>query len=184
MTQEVDVDVEVSLSAQALDGTLLRQAFGAFATGVTVVTAGVGRAPHGMTANAFTSLSLDPPLVLLCIGREALMHNRLLAEGTFGVSVLACDQESIAAHFADRRRAGPTQFDGIDTRPGPVAAVPLIAGAVAGFECELEQVYDGGDHSIVTGRLLSVHCESPSPALLFFRGRFRQLHTELSEVAS
>src|SRR5262245_22681639 len=109
----------------------LRQALGSFATGVTVVTVG-GGSPHGMTANSFTSVSLDPPLVLVCVERDAVMHARLEQAGTFGISVLAYQQQAVARHFADRRRPlGQAQFDPVDWHPGPVTATPLIAGAVA-----------------------------------------------------
>jgi flavin reductase (DIM6/NTAB) family NADH-FMN oxidoreductase RutF len=157
------------------DTALLRRSFGAFATGVTVVTVG-GASPHGMTANSFTSVSLDPPLVLVCIGRDANMHRSLGAAEAFGVSVLAAGQERVARHFANRRRAlGAAQFDSVDWSPGPLTGVPLIEGAIAGFECELWRAYDGGDHTIFTGRLLSMQRGVDGNALLFFNGRFRRL---------
>ncbi|HEY3261195.1 MAG TPA: flavin reductase family protein [Pseudonocardiaceae bacterium] len=171
-------------SREVADAQLLRRTFGAFATGVTVVTTG-GENPHGMTANSFTSVSLDPPLLLVCVRRNAVMHRILTANAYFGVSVLAAHQELVAAHFADRwRPLGGAQFDNIDWRPGRVTAAPLINGALARLECELWQTYDGGDHTIFVGNLLSMEPPTEQDALLFFRGRFRQIYPERSEMSA
>ncbi|MEV0001785.1 flavin reductase family protein [Micromonospora sp. NPDC050980] len=165
------------------DARLLRRAFGAFATGVTVVTVG-GPTPHGMTANSFTAVSLDPPLVLVCVDRQAIMHQGLAENPSFGVSVLAANQEGVARYFADRRRpVGAEQFDAVDWTPGPHTGAPLITGALAHFECDLWRSYDGGDHSIFVGLLRSVHRQPDDEALLFLHGRFRQAVREPSGVA-
>lgn len=170
-------------AAGVVDTKLLRRAFGTFATGVTVVTTG-GDTPHGMTANAFASVSLDPPLVLICVDRDAFMHGSLIAAGAFGVSVLAAHQEGVARHFADRRRPlGLAQFDAVDWMPGPYTGAPMIDGAIAHFECELWRSYDGGDHSIFLGRLVSLGRQADD-ALLFFHGRFRHLDPERSEATA
>lgn len=167
------------------DAKLLRRVFGVFPTGVTVVTTG-GQAPHGMTANSFTSVSLDPPLVLVCIDRSAIMHQSLITTGTFGVSVLAADQEDIARHFADRwRTLGWVQFDAVDWQPGRLTGAPLIAGSPARFECELWRSYDGGDHTIFIGKLLSLEWAAEhDDALLFFRGKFGQISLDRSGVTA
>lgn len=166
------------------DAKRLRHSFGAFATGVTVVTVG-GGTPHGMTANSFTTVSLDPPLVLVCVGRDAVMHRSLAASGHFGVSVLAGHQESVARHFADRRRPlGRGQFEYVDWLPGALTGAPLIAGALATFECELWRSYDGGDHTIFVGALLSHERQVEENALLFVHGRFGQLNPRPSEVGT
>jgi flavin reductase (DIM6/NTAB) family NADH-FMN oxidoreductase RutF len=160
----------------------LRRIFGAFATGVTVVTVG-GAEPHGMTANSFTTVSLDPPLVLVCVDRRAIMHTALEAAGCFGISVLAADQEQVARHFANRWRGlGRAQFDAVDWVPGRVTGAPLIQGAPARFECELWRAYDGGDHTIFTGLLLTAERHTDDEPVLFLRGRFRQVDPERSEV--
>ncbi len=171
-------------SHQVADPKVLRRAFGAFATGVIVVTTG-GDTPHGMTANSFTSVSLDPPLVLVCIDRSAIMHESLGATGCFGVSVLAAHQEPVARHFANRWRAlGAAQFDAVGWLPGRLTGAPLIDGALARFECELWRSYDGGDHTIFIGRLLSLDRHADGEALLFFHGQFRQFNPERSEVTA
>jgi flavin reductase len=163
------------------DHKQLRRTFGAFATGVTVVTVG-GNAPHAMTANSFSSVSLDPPLVLVCVDRDAVMHQSM-ETGLFAVSVLASHQESVAKHFANRwRPLGAAQFDGIDCRTGWHTGAPLIAGALAHFECEVWSSCDGGDHTIFVGRLLSMELPVDTDPLLFYRGRFRRLEPERSEV--
>ncbi|HEY0636179.1 MAG TPA: flavin reductase family protein [Pseudonocardiaceae bacterium] len=169
---------------QVADQKLLRRAFGAFATGVTVVTVG-GGTPHAMTANSFTSVSLDPALVLICVGRDAIMHGSLFGSRTFGVSVLGADQEAVARHFADRwRPLGHAQFESVDWLPGPVTGAPMIAGAIATMECRLWRTYDGGDHTIFVGELLSVELREDSEALLFHQGRFRRVVPVTSEAAA
>jgi flavin reductase (DIM6/NTAB) family NADH-FMN oxidoreductase RutF len=147
------------------DSKLLRRAFGTFATGITVMTVG-GANPHGMTANSFASVSLDPPLVLVCVDHTAVMHESLVARGTFGVSVLAADQEKAARHFADPGRPlGRAQFDAVDWLPGRLTGAPLITGAIAHLECALWRGYEGGDHTIFVGRLLSVDWQADQDAL-------------------
>ncbi|AGL16722.1 flavin reductase family protein [Actinoplanes sp. N902-109] len=155
----------------------LRHTFAAFATGVTVLTVG-GPRPHGMTANSFTSVSLEPPLVLVCVDRRAVMHQRVLDAGAFAVSVLAAGQHAVARHFADSRRPlGLAEFDGVAWEPGPATGAPLIGGAPAVFECALRDTYDGGDHSIVLGELLWMRREGGDDPLLFLDGRFRRVLT-------
>lgn len=171
-------------SDEVADTKLLRRAFGAFATGVTVVTVG-GANLHGMTANSFTSVSLDPPLLLVCVDREAVMHDSLIATRTFGVSVLAADQEEVARHFANRwRPLGAAQFDAVDWAPGRFTGAPLIKGALASFECGLWRAYDGGDHTIFVGSLLSVDQRQVGDAVLFHYGRLLQISPKPSEVTT
>lgn len=168
--------------ARLADLKALRRALGTFATGVTVVTVG-GPTPHGMTANSFASVSLDPPLVLVCVDRAAVMHNVLRASENFGVSVLGGDQEKVARHFATKWRGlGAPEFETVDWLPGAVTKVPLISGAIACFECELWRGYDGGDHTIFLGRVLSLRRQQGDGALLFFGGQFSRLNPLSSEV--
>ncbi|GAA0565915.1 flavin reductase family protein [Actinomadura livida] len=164
--------------AVAGDSRLFRTVLGAFATGVTVVTVG-GARPHGMTANAFASVSLDPPLVLVCIDRKAIMHEVMAAAEYFAVSVLAASQEGVARHFADDwRPQGRAQFESVDWSPGEVSGAPLIRGAAAWLECALWRSYDGGDHTIVLGRSLAMGRRADEDALLFHGGRFRRFAEE------
>jgi flavin reductase (DIM6/NTAB) family NADH-FMN oxidoreductase RutF len=150
----------------------LRSVLGRFATGVTVLTAG-RHEPRAMTANSFTSVSLAPPLVLVCVARSAAVHAAVLAEGSFAVSVLAAGQQHLARRFADPGRPrGPREFDGVDTFRGPHTDVPLLAGALAWIECALTAVHDGGDHSILLGSVLGSAPGNPAEPLLYFRGGF------------
>ena len=159
------------------DSKTLRWAFSAFPTGVTVVTVG-GSTPHGMTANSFTAVSLDPPLALVCVGRDAMMHGALTEAGQFGISVLAATQEPVARYFADRRRPlGREQFEFAQWQAGGRTGSPLLVGAVAHFECVLWQTYDGGDHSIFIGRVVALD-RTAGEALIFIDGRFRQSERE------
>ncbi|MFB7479071.1 flavin reductase family protein [Streptomyces anulatus] len=167
------------------DAKELRRAFAEFATGVTVVTVG-GSSPRGMTANSFTSVSMRPPLLLVCVHNDAVMRQALHPARHFGVSVLGAAQEAVARHFADDSRpAGLRQFDAVGWSPGATTAVPLIDGALARFECEKWRAYDGGDHTILVGAVVgwnrppTVDAGSTGPgtaedALLYFRGRFRE----------
>jgi len=151
----------------------LRRAFGAFATGVTVVTIGGGN-PHGMTANSFTTVSLDPPLALVCVDRLAVTHARLEMSAVFGVSVLAAGHEKVARYFADGDRpTGPAQFADVDWEPGQRTGVPMISGALAWFECEVWRQYHGGDHSIFVGRVLTAERRGDDEGLLFHYGELR-----------
>lgn len=172
---EADRRAVAAESSAVTDPHRLRAAFAAFATGVTVVTVG-GDNPHGMTANSFTSVSLDPPLVLVCIDRDARMHQAILRTGGFAVSVLAGHQLGIARHFASGYRpAGWAQFAAVDWSSSHHSGAPLIAHALAWFECTLWSTYDGGDHSIFLGRLVSAVQPDRGEPLVFFGGGFRQL---------
>ena len=149
----------------------LRAAKGHFATGVTVVTAS-GRDRHGSTVNAITSVSLDPPLLLVCLRSDSHTLAALLESGRFGVNVLHETQQAIARRFA-RRGAS---WDGVGRHEGPLTGAPLIDGALATFECAVHDVADGGDHQIVIGRVLAVcHPDEHAPPLLFYRGMFTRV---------
>ena len=128
-----------------------RDSVGMFTTGITVVTATSGRFGHGMTANAFASVSLDPLLVLVCVVRDALMHKVLDEVGRFAVSVLA-------------------------GHPGPVTGAPLLDGALAHLECDVEAAYPGGDHTVFLGRVRWVErARADGDPLLYFGGHYRRL---------
>ncbi|CAL9446262.1 FMN reductase (NADH) NtaB [Actinosynnema sp. ALI-1.44] len=147
----------------------LRDVMARFATGITVLTAH-GADAHGMTANSFTSVSLDPPMVLCCVARTARMHQTILDARAFGVSVLGGEQEGLARYFATRGRpTGMAQFDQVDWFPGRHTGVPLLTGSLAWLECDLEAVYDGGDHSIFLGLVREASCGT-GQALLFLGG--------------
>lgn len=161
--------------ASSTDPQQLRSTFARFVTGVTVVAVG-GDHPHGMTANSFTSVSLDPPLVLICIDHDARMHQAIVRAEAFAISVLATGQGGVARYFASSRRPlGMAQFATVDWFPGSATGAPLIDGALAWLECRLWCTYDGGDHSIFLGRLVSTVRRDEGEPLVFFGGQFRQL---------
>jgi flavin reductase len=150
----------------------LREVLRGFATGVTVVAAGRD-VPEGMTANAFASVSLSPPLVLVCVNRAAAVHRAVLRCGSFAVSVLSGRQEHVARCFADHTRPrGRGAFDLVGWSPGPSTGAPVIHGALAWMECDLAACYDGGDHSIFLGLVLGTGRGIARDALLFFGGTF------------
>jgi flavin reductase (DIM6/NTAB) family NADH-FMN oxidoreductase RutF len=152
----------------------LRQVMSTFATGVTVITVG-GDRPGGMTANAFCSVSLDPPLALCCVSRDARVHEALSADGRFAVSVLSADQEHVARHFADHARPhGWAQFDTLEWFPGPRTGAPLFKGALAWLECEVAQRIPMGDHSVFFGGVIDAVQGADLPALVFLDGTFQR----------
>ena len=160
-----------------VDPDRFRRALGRFATGVTVITTTTADGPVGATVSAFCSLSLDPPLVLACLGRERSMHRALAAAPGFGVSILASDQAAVARGFA---RPGD-RFAGVAHAPGRHG--PHLRGAIAHLDCAVHDIRDGGDHVIVIGRVdaLAVH---PGDPLLYARGAFLDLPAPGAERAS
>lgn len=161
----------------AVDPLLHRRVVGRFATGVTVITTVLpDGSKHAMTANSFTSVSLDPVLVLFCADHTTRFHDAVLQTGTFAVSVLAAEHESASRRFAVKGRDLDTQFDGVDHEPGPVTGAPVLTGAVAALECAVESTTEAGDHTVVVGRVLGLSEPAPDAApLLYFGGRYRSL---------
>jgi flavin reductase (DIM6/NTAB) family NADH-FMN oxidoreductase RutF len=151
----------------------LRRCCGRFPTGVTVVTALSGDVGGGMTASAFTSVSLDPMLVLICIRNTCSIRPLLLEIRQFAVNILAHDQRECAEYFADPTRPrGSCQFDAVDWSPGSCTGAPILAGASASLECELADVHEAGDHSVVFGRVLSCAMTDGLDPLVFFASNF------------
>lgn len=152
-----------------LDSRAFRSALGQFATGVTIVSVRENGAVHGMTANAFTSVSLDPPLVLVCISKKNRTHALVLEAGKFGVSVLSEDHEDVSRHFAGARDL-PIDITWIDEGLG----TPVIKESLAWLDCTVWQTYDGGDHTIVVGKVEALSAPGGKP-LIFFQGSYRRL---------
>ena len=158
-----------------VDADEYRTALGRFATGVTVVTFAGDDGDHGITVNSFTSLSLDPPLVLWNCDVEADSHELLPEAGHYAVNVLTDEQEWLSARFAGEHREMDDPFEDVDVRRGETGA-PLIAGTLAHVDCTLEATHEGGDHSIFVGRVedLGVGDEEAEP-LLFYEGGYRAI---------
>jgi len=154
-----------------VDPDAFRRAVGQFATGVTVCTTRVGNLDHAMTASAFTSVSLEPLLVLVCVDKEARFRDAVLEAGTWAVSVLSADGRRAADWFATKGRPLVGQLDRYPHHRG-VTGAPLLDGALAWVECRTEAVHDGGDHDIVVGAVVAVAIEREVKPLLFFRGGY------------
>lgn len=158
------------------DSRAFRVALGAFATGVCIVTAKAedGRRV-GMTINSFSSVSLDPPLVLWSIARTAQSLPVFTTVENWAVNVLSETQEGLSNTFA-RPPLSPEghRFDGVETAEG-IGGAPLLAGAIARFQCATEHLYEGGDHVILVGRVLAFDRAEGVPPLLFAQGRYGHL---------
>lgn len=152
-----------------IDPQRFRTVMGQFATGVTVITAIDGTRVHGMTASAFLSGSLEPPLCVVSIGRDTRMHESLKRVDRFGVSILAHDQMHIAVHFAGR--PDPDLKPDFET----IAGVPLIEHATAHMVAALADTHTAGDHSLIVGRLIFMDCDEARAPLLHHGGRFGSL---------
>ncbi|MCX4783647.1 flavin reductase family protein [Streptomyces sp. NBC_01264] len=155
----------------------LREVMSLFATGVTVLSVG-GEHIHGMTANAFTSVSLDPPSVLCCVAHSAVMYEAITSAGHFGVSIMEAGQEGLARFFADKKRPlGPGQFTGVDWVPGPRTGAPLLNGSLAWLECELSAAHEIGDHTVFIGDVVGSSRGTGEDGLLFFGGAFHRAYS-------
>jgi len=155
------------------DPRTLRDALGSFATGVTVVTCfDEAGQPFGLTANSFTSVSLEPPLLLVCVRKEAQCAAAMTKAGHFAVNVLQTGQQPASIRFSTRNddRFGPN-----DWSPGELGA-PVLKESLGVFECRRHAVYDGGDHHILVGEVVKASFDPGLDPLLFFRGKYRRLH--------
>jgi flavin reductase (DIM6/NTAB) family NADH-FMN oxidoreductase RutF len=151
-----------------------RQALGSFPTGVAVVTtADSGLHPIGITVNSFTSVSLDPPLVLWCLDRKSDRFERFTKARKFTISVLGTAHERVSARLA---KAGAHSLDGIDLFPTELGP-PALAEALAVFECTFEALHEGGDHTILVGRVIRFGRRETGAPLVFFRGGYGALAT-------
>ena len=154
-----------------------KAALSRFASGVTVVTAKDAEGDHGMTASAFSSLSLDPPLVLVCVGRKARMHAILSEAGSFAINILAEDQTSVSNRFAGWWEEGRSKWADLSVAPAPKTGAAWIGGALANLDCHVHATYDGGDHTLFVGRVVAARVpdnSDPAP-LLYFSGSYRNL---------
>jgi flavin reductase (DIM6/NTAB) family NADH-FMN oxidoreductase RutF len=155
----------------AIEAQELRRVMGHFATGVTVITTKDKEGtPNGLTANAFMSLSLEPPLVIISVDKKATCYSCFEPDNGFTVNFLSDDQEEISRRFATK---GADKFADLKWRPGDNGAA-LIDGALGSVECKITQCHDGGDHTIVIGEILNVSANGDRP-LLFFKGGYQRL---------
>jgi flavin reductase (DIM6/NTAB) family NADH-FMN oxidoreductase RutF len=165
----------------SLNRSEFRKAMGSFATGVTIITVDLDGEIHGMTANAFTSVSLDPFLVLVCVDHAARTHAHLHARKRFGINVLCENQRAISEYYArsdrdqaDVEREAGAKFD--RTQHG----TPVLHGALAYLECRLHTAQEAGDHTIFIAEVEDVVVREGDP-LLFFRGKYRKVGNEIEK---
>ena len=166
---------EQPLPLESVSPTLLREVAGTFATGVTVVTTRTRSGLFGCTANAVTSLSLEPPLMLVCLDRSTKTHPRLLEARAFAINIIRAEPgaEELCLLFAGKSE---DKFSGTSYRDG-VTSSPILDAALAYLECELDGTYEGGDHTIFVGRVVAAERREGEP-ILFYRGRFTELARE------
>jgi 3-hydroxy-9,10-secoandrosta-1,3,5(10)-triene-9,17-dione monooxygenase reductase component len=164
----------------AIDPKLFRQTVGRFLTGVTVIACDIGGEVQGMTANSFNSLSLDPPLILFCPGKSTKTGQRVRHFGSFSVNFLREDQQALSNYFAGgSKQATPPPFNFIRQD-----GIPRLEGCLASLLCTVHQVYEGGDHFIVIGRVQALHQGiEPLRPLVFYLGRYGQLEKDKTEAA-
>jgi len=151
-----------------IDPRAMRDVLGHFATGVTVVTAAGPDGPLGFTCQSFSSLSLDPPLVTFAPARSSTTWPRVRAVGSFCVNVLSAEQEGLSRQFG---RSGADKYAGVGWVPGPQGS-PVLDGVVAWIDCTLAAEHDGGDHTMVVGRVLGLGADPTRSPLVFHRGGY------------
>jgi flavin reductase (DIM6/NTAB) family NADH-FMN oxidoreductase RutF len=158
----------------AIEQQLFRRVCGKFATGITVLTlCDRNGAPHGMTVNSFTSVSLDPPIILVCIDLKASILSRFEPSARFAINVLHEGQQELSTCFARNVR---DRFEGLEWRPGETGA-PILPGVLATLECSVTQMVEAGDHVIVLGKVLHASWGEGEP-LIYFNSSYRALRSE------
>lgn len=153
-----------------MDDARFKEAMSHFASGVTVVTTERDGTQYGMTVASFASLSLHPPLVLVCIEKSVKTHDAIRDAGKFGVSILGQSQADVSGRFASK---SDDKFAGITTRAGE-HGVPLIDGAICTLECRVHSELAGGDHTIFVGEVLD-SSTSDGPPLVYYRSKYREI---------
>lgn len=165
----------------SLSPTEFRKAMGCFATGVTIITLDLDGEVHGMTANAFASVSLDPMLVLVCVDHSARTHDHLHAKKRFGINILGEHQRVISEYYARPVRVHEHAEEEAGARFDRTAqGTPILNGALAYLECRLKSAEDAGDHTIFIAEVEDVVVREGEP-LLFFQGKYRQLGDDAPE---
>jgi 3-hydroxy-9,10-secoandrosta-1,3,5(10)-triene-9,17-dione monooxygenase reductase component len=154
------------------DDARFRSVLGHFATGVTIITAVDDDEPVGIAANSFTSLSLDPPLVLFCVAHSSSTWPRIERAGTFAVNILGEDHEALSQLFAKK---GADRFGQTPWHIG-VSGAPVLEEAIAYVDCRFEAEYPGGDHKIIVGRVLDLDMREGARPLLFYKGGYEKMH--------
>jgi flavin reductase (DIM6/NTAB) family NADH-FMN oxidoreductase RutF len=164
--------------SEAVDAREFRRASGHFVTGVTVVTARApGGAPVGLTVNSFTSVSLEPPLILVCVDQRSGTYASFVKGAPFAAHVLRNDQRELSTRFATPRT---DKFAGIEWRPG-LGAAPVLIDFIALFECTTLSADAAGDHGVIVGRVERVEIRDSDAPLAFYRGAYVRIEREGAE---
>jgi flavin reductase (DIM6/NTAB) family NADH-FMN oxidoreductase RutF len=160
----------------------LRRVMADFASGVTVVSAVWRGSAHAMTATAFCSVSLEPPLVLVCVSRTSRFHEAISGSGRWAASLLAGDQVALARHFSNRGRDLLTQFDDVPHTLGPETGAPVLTGALAWLECTTYSAHEAGDHTVIIGEIKRTSAMAlDRQPLTYFRGTYHPLQAPSAE---
>lgn len=167
---------DVTTETKEFDSSAFRKVLGCFATGITIITTiSKDGKPVGLTANSFTSLSLDPPLVLFCLDRKINSFEAFHSNRHFAINVLRHDQEQLSRRFAT---SAIDKFQGLEFETWNTGC-PILKGCLAAFECDIQQVIEAGDHVIIIGEVNKIHHDADGGRpLLYYRGKYGQIVAE------
>ncbi len=158
-----------------VDKMEFRRTIGSFATGVTIVTTKLGEHVHGLTANAVTSVSLEPTLVLVCVDHTSDTFALLKQSGAFCVNILGAEQADLSTKFATKLKEGEHRMAGVKYRTA-VTGAPILEGCIGYLDCRIWQTFTAGDHDIFIGEVIDLWCDPGEvKPLLFYRGKYAQL---------
>ena len=160
---------------RAADPAQFKRALGLWASGVTVVTTRVNGLVYCMTASSFSSLSVDPLMVIVCVARSATLHDLVLSSGAFAVNVLRDDQRHLGEAFARSGREPTPTVDLVETFAGPTGS-PIFSPCLAYLDCTIAHVYEGGDHSILVGDVKAAGSDESGMPLVYFNRGYRSVH--------
>jgi len=152
----------------------LRQMRGLFASGVTVVTTALEGRLRGVTVSAFTAVSLDPPLILIALANETTTRDMITGSGILAVSILSDEQEFLSERFAARAPIVDESFEGVPHHFA-VTGAPILEKSLAWYDCRVEATYEGGDHTLIVGRVQAIGMEESRLPLIYFASRYRHL---------
>lgn len=158
----------------AVDKDTFKNTLAAFCSGVTIVTFNSRGAIHGLTVSAFSSLSLEPPLVLICIKKDGTSHALLVETSYFAVNMLSRDQEALCMRFANPSLPSEARFDDTPYRLAETGA-PIFEGVLASLECKITDTFDGGDHTIFVGAVLEAEVHEGREPMVYYKGAFRKI---------
>ncbi len=157
-----------------INSELFRKVLSQFATGVTIVTTRHGDTIHGLTANAFCSVSLEPPLVLVCVDKSAQSHDLIKQSGHFVVNILTTAQEELSRRFSTNHSSAAERFAGIDFRTEMTGA-PVLEESLGWLDCKLVAAHPGGDHTIFVGEVLALGPSGNDNPLLYYQSQYQKL---------